>query len=90
MVLNAAPLGGLHGRDVVGLEDLGELGQPYSDEPGVLHEIQDVGEGNPRKGVPKVGSEGPADVLVGREAVGRAGQRACRKGQNSSASHAKC
>lgn len=28
MVLNAAPLGGLHGHDVVGLEDLGELGQP--------------------------------------------------------------
>ena len=28
MDLNAAPLGGLHGRDVVGLEDLGELGQP--------------------------------------------------------------
>src|SRR5581483_1949977 len=88
----AAPLLGLllhlRGRDVVGLENLRELRDPGSDEAGVAHHVQNVGERNAREVVPKIRAQTPFHVLVGREPGCGAPQGRGQERQRLSASHA--
>ena len=55
----------LSSGDVVGLEDLGELCKSRSDETGVAHDVENVGEGGALERIEEIRAERPFYVLVG-------------------------
>ena len=77
----------LRGGDVVGLQDLRKLRHAQADEAGVLHHVENVGEGHAREGVPEIRSESPLDVLIGGKAAGGARERGGQQGKRFAAGH---
>ena len=77
----------LGGGDAVGLEDLRKLRDAQADEAGILHDVQDVGEGHAREVVPEVGAQRPSNVLVGGQPPGGARQGGPEKCQCGAACH---
>src|ERR1700722_6867819 len=77
----------LRGGDVVGLEDLRKLRQAKADEARVLHDIEQVGEGNTGEVVPQVRTQPPLHVFVGGQTAGRTGKRGGHSTQYFTAGH---
>ena len=60
-------------RHVIGLQDLGELSQTKTNEAGIPHDVENIGERHTGEVVPQVRAQRPLDVRVRGRTPGGAG-----------------